>query len=322
MLKRVLTGIAIILTLTLNIAHSSDNIIDISDSLDTGSEISHSHIWKDEYDESWHWQRCLVCNAKENKQTHTLTSKNTMGTSCNSSNKKITSCSSCAYTKEEALNYGHTFSYLEHWCLVNTNTMLFWSRCRNCGGCYGSSLDGYKYYYSNGVEADPYSFVAPNTIKNQWGNSSYLSETTNGNYYGEDAGFRCNYTINNNTLDLTVEFKVPSVILNQLSASQLNDSTYVHIYSWVNRLASGKETTAFAVNPYYRAYNSQTNTITMKFSINLRNSNMDYEYPGTATASVRFRVPYGSGYRAYLYECTPVNLNTNFSDVLVNNALF
>lgn len=258
-----------------------------------GGNQSHNHIYESKFDDINHWKECLICKDIIDSTPHVLTSKNTATYSCSVFNTRITSCSDCAYTKEEPYQTNHTYSYIGHYC--NSNGPYFFNRCGICEEEYDMSFNGYK-YYQNGIEANPNTIMPGATITNSNGNSTRIDCLTKRTGWSPEL-FSCNYNISGNTIYVSYTFKVPDEIKQILTASQIRNTNQYKAYQ-KDVLTNNNSLTLTSSN-----YDESTGIITANFSSsNLVSSTKDRSSLGFLSLSVDFYKPINGGYYQYSYS--------------------
>lgn len=108
MLKILLTAILFVLMGGVNLVSASAVEVDLT-SFANADSATHSHVFKERYDEQQHWKECELCALKQNIAEHVLSTYDTNPQVCSSNNVRRTSCSGCAYSKTENPNIPHTW---------------------------------------------------------------------------------------------------------------------------------------------------------------------------------------------------------------------
>lgn len=93
---------AFVLCLLMTVQPTSAAEIDLT-SLANMDSNSHSHSYVDKYDDTHHWEECILCGNVQDKGEHSLSVTYTKElTPCSPKNHKIEKCSECTYVKEFA----------------------------------------------------------------------------------------------------------------------------------------------------------------------------------------------------------------------------
>lgn len=106
MFKKILTQLLVVLSLAFPATAVEVDLTEFA----SGNASTHTHVYTDKYDSSYHWKECELCKNITNKEAHTLSTRYTQGDgNCASTNKKLTSCSvsTCSYSVQVAANFPH-----------------------------------------------------------------------------------------------------------------------------------------------------------------------------------------------------------------------
>lgn len=90
-----ITNIKQIITSKLNSESSTASNVTVVDvtNLDSNIAIEHEHIFKSQYDDTNHWEECIICNNKQNIVTHTFKTSWASGKeSCIRTNSYVKNC--------------------------------------------------------------------------------------------------------------------------------------------------------------------------------------------------------------------------------------
>lgn len=295
-----------------NIAYAD---IDLS-SLSDGSVESHSHIYKDFYDETNHWKQCDICKEIDSLGNHTLTSKWTISsTSCSPNNYKITSCSECEYEAQELNKNKHTLNRIGHGITEDGKGYVV-SSCSSCKNNYARSSEGHTYTYSNGTVVDMEKLTIGSKIYNEYGqsytiNSMYKEYNHNVDYKELDWSL----SEDNKTLSITARIDMPDLAHQWFSTSQFTNTNYVYQYLYLDGLSTSGDGVV-NYSPKSVSYDASTDILTSTYKVSIRDYNKKYMKPGYFTISLY--LANGNWYAGY--NSKPIIINTNFIDPTIGST--
>ena len=240
--------------------------------LSQGDTASHTCLLSPKYDGTHHWEECTLCFSKSSYTEHDLLSKTTNGTSCDEGNKRITSCSECAYYKEEPAGYKHSYYYaVLRVGPDGTRHIGGWCTANHSGE---HTIHGYPAWTKpDGSYLDLNSVWLGTSVKSPSGITTTVNDYTIVNLYGEDSII--NYNLSNGVITGDVALKIPTALQNLGDYWVINNSRVVCM-----GITNTLPYTEVYITPTNKAYDSITKTLTYNFSFSTHYPTADREMLG------------------------------------------
>lgn len=277
---------------------------------------SHNHVYQQEYDATYHWDKCLICKQEINKVKHTITTRYSISsTTCNRANNKITSCSKCAYNDSVPSYKSHTFSYLQHWMDPYTKVQSLHSVCSKCGGNYykydNSSTTGI-YKYSNGSRVNCENVKIGSTIYNPGGGCDSISWVYKDVAVDtENEMFDVTYEIlDKSKLKVDIAIKMPDKAHEWFSTSKFTNSNYVYILVWYVDLHASYPGSRGNTKISASRYDAETNTLYATYTFPLKDYKKNYDKSGKVEVAMYLL----NGTNRCRYSAPSVEIPINFDE--------
>lgn len=117
---------------------------------------SHSHNYVEKFDDTHHWEECVLCKITRNKESHSLSISDTYSATCHSNNYRVSLCGNCAYNERYRYTSGEHDLYIKElgWD-SNRDAAYIIECCRKCLEHIGGSYVSTVYHYEDGTLVNP-----------------------------------------------------------------------------------------------------------------------------------------------------------------------
>ena len=296
--------IALIITLGIGKAYAEPIEIDLTGLSSGDGSSNHSCIYIDKYDNNYHWQTCSLCESVINKQSHSITSKNTLGNSCSDSNMAIKTCSNCNYYSETPVNIAHSWSHgaknITHTLDGDVVDLRVW-----CSNDTTVCMVDKQYKYTNGALVNDVTVSLPVTLVTPRGPSVYFNQIQETWPEYLDTRNTTTYSISNGICYVDMIIYIPESLRNTISTSSV---AYCEIRG-LHRDTAGS--TRYTCSN--KTYNKSTGEFKFSYSFPIASGNRDKNSLGLVFGYIQHS--YSSGGVNYLYHLggvgKAIDLNTN-----------